>query len=76
MSRSGDPHIAKSTANWTTKNASWKQPVQNSLPELKHLADPSMAVKSYAEEVTGVQMTHGQFNTGNGGVWPKGYVKA
>lgn len=75
--RTGDPKLASASRPWTAKNASWNQPVQRSVP----ITDLS-APKASTPATSGIgpisdrqQHLDGDFNTGNGGVWPRGNVK-
>ena len=79
--RSGDPQLAKASKTWSAKNASWNLPVQRSVdiapaPSTDGLslnsAPASLKIGPIADRQ---QYLDGDFNTGNGGVWPKGNVK-
>ena len=81
MPRSGDPQLAKASKTWTQTNKAFTAPVYRSVdiapaPTTDGLslnsAPASLKIGPIADRQ---QYLDGDFNTGNGGVWPKGNVK-
>lgn len=63
------PQLAKSAKMWTQINKPFGSPVQTSVsPTTIPSGDPVMHVGPTVEQG---QERKGDFNTGNGGVWPK-----
>ena len=77
MSRTGDPTLASAAKTWTQAHKPFASPVQRSIPEL--VVKPTQSTAPANLQIGPVtdrqQYLDGDFNTGNGGVWPKGNVK-
>lgn len=75
--RNGDPQLARKTTSWSAKNASWNQPVQRKISPAEHTAPArvAQAKPGVGATVDASQDTGGDFNTGNGGMWPRGHLR-